>query len=281
MPALRDLSAPTLEYLTFLGHPFHCYDSHIRNATIAQGVRHRNDDGTTAIGIRPPIDPTAMRCTICHRPSSSALPFNCTACARDTLYQTRISIAHALLEHEAAGSQVEQTLKTFPSTQIKLPALASSIPQLHPPSLALDSTSVHREAVSQQNQLMLQGSKLLREEAARIRDEIASRKDRNLARKIELIAARKELARREAVDVASPEKAAARVRNRWDTLHNRTAESRLVLCKEAASLYGLEKQSTCDAGLATDVYFIGGLPIYNLKDLNSKSTTVLLRLMLF
>ncbi|KAL8811445.1 MAG: hypothetical protein Q9200_001795 [Gallowayella weberi] len=214
-----------------------------------------------------------MLCTICQRPSNSALPFNCTACARDTLYQTRFSLAHTLLGHEAAGSQVEQALRGSTSTRSQQSNAALSTIQSQPPLLTLESINVHREALRQQTQRTLRFSEQLQREAGKFKEEIAKRKARNLERRTELVAARKDLARREADDVGSLEKVIAKARSRWSTLHARTAESRWVLCKEAASLYGLRKQDKHGAKSKTAGYVIGGLLIYNVMDLNINSGT--------
>ncbi|KAL8684812.1 MAG: hypothetical protein Q9224_006119, partial [Gallowayella concinna] len=199
----------------------------------------------------------------------SALPFNCTTCARDTLYHTRLSLAYTLLEHEAAGSQVEQAFGGFTSTPSTKSTSASSTVQGHSAVLTLESINVHREALRQQTQLTLRVSEQLRGEATQIRDETGKRKARNLERRSELAAARKELARREADDVGSLEKTITKVHGRWCILHTRTAESRLVLCKEAASLYGLRKLGKHGGKSKMGGYVIGGLPIYNVMDLNN------------
>ncbi|KAL8803923.1 MAG: hypothetical protein Q9182_002890 [Xanthomendoza sp. 2 TL-2023] len=211
-----------------------------------------------------------MLCTVCQRPSNSALLFNCTACARDTLYHARVSLAQTLLEHEAAGSQVEQALGGSTSTQSQQSTSALSTIQSQPPLLTLESINVHREVLRQQTQRTLRFSEQLRREAGTIKEEIAKQKAKILERRTELVAARKELARREADDVSSLVKIIAKVRSRWSTLHARTAEARWLLCKEAASLYGLRKQDKHGANPKTGGYVIGGLLVYNVMDLNSK-----------
>ncbi len=126
-----------------------------------------------------------------------------------------------------------------------------------------------------QTQLTLHCAEQLRLETSKVRDDIAHRKAENQERRNAIIAARKEIARRETVDVSRLEKSVAGIHTRWNTMHSRTAESRLLLCREAANLYGLKKYSNRVATSASDTYLIGGLPIYNLKDLNSKPELVL------
>ncbi|KAL8909817.1 MAG: hypothetical protein Q9171_004874 [Xanthocarpia ochracea] len=216
-----------------------------------------------------------MHCKICQRPYNTALSFNCPTCARDVLYQTRASVAHTLLEQEAASSQLEQYLTDSQTIPTKPSASNTSNSQSRSLSLNIGSITLRREAVRHQTQLTLHHAEQLRLEASKVRDEIARRKAKNQERRNGIIAARKEMARRETVDVSRLEKSVAGIHNRWNTMHSRTAESRLLLCREAANLYGLKKYSNRVATSASDTYLIGGLPIYNLKDLNNADPAII------
>ncbi|KAJ0421003.1 UV radiation resistance protein and autophagy-related subunit 14-domain-containing protein [Aspergillus carlsbadensis] len=56
----------------------------------------------------------------------------------------------------------------------------------------------------------------------------------------------------------------------WNSLHTKTAEARIFLCREVASLYGLrQKVRKRDNGLK-ESYMIGGVNIFDLRDLNGK-----------
>lgn len=216
-----------------------------------------------------------MHCNICQRPYTTALPFTCAACTRDILYQTRVSLAHTLLEQEAAVSQAEQCLKDSHIVPTKPPASNTPKSQGRPLSLDLESATIQREATRHQTQLTLNHAKQLRLEAEDLRHVIARGKASISGRRNEILAARKELTRRQTVEAGRLEKSIAGIHGRWDAMHARTAESRLLLCREAASLYGLKKHSNGAAASASDTYQIGGLPIYNLKDLNSKPKPIL------
>ncbi|KAL8734135.1 MAG: hypothetical protein Q9166_001620 [cf. Caloplaca sp. 2 TL-2023] len=211
-----------------------------------------------------------MECTFCQR-DHIALPFLCAACARDALYQTRVSLAHTLLEQEAAGSLIEQKLKKSESIHFKPSASTSSTAHGHPSSPASKSTNIHQEAVRHRTQMALTHSGQQRVDISELRDEVASRRVRSMKRRTDLTAAREELARRQTADIVPLEKAVNKIHSHWDAMHTRTAESRLLLCREAASLYGLKRQNKRHAKSETDGYMVGGLPIYNLKDLNSKN----------
>ncbi|KAL8641500.1 MAG: hypothetical protein Q9226_008625, partial [Calogaya cf. arnoldii] len=211
-----------------------------------------------------------MHCNICQHPFTTARPFNCAACAREVLYQPRVSLAHTLLEQEAAVSQSEQYLKA--SRILPTKASASDISKTPDRSLSLDLefTIIQCEAIRHQTQCTLDHAKQLRLEADDLRHEIARGKARNFERRNDLLAARKGIDSRQAVEVGRLERSIAGIHRRWDAMHARTAESRLLLCREAANLYGLKKHSNRAAASASDSYQIGGVPIYNLRDLNRK-----------
>lgn len=209
-----------------------------------------------------------MQCEICHRSASSRLPFNCTLCARDALYQPRIQLAQTLLHTESLGNEVEQNV-LGPSKQEKTRSSAGTkTSELNP------TWTVHRAASEQamseeKTQTALSHVETLREETQKIKAEIAARKVRLLRRRSEFASAKQELSQSQASAVEPVDKGIKRTEHRWDVMHKRTAESRLFLCREVALLYGLHQRKRKKGGLGRDVYFIGGVPIADLRDLNS------------
>ncbi|KAI4171496.1 MAG: hypothetical protein LQ343_004234 [Gyalolechia ehrenbergii] len=210
-----------------------------------------------------------MHCNICQRPCSTRLPFNCASCAQEALYHTRVRLAHALLEQEAVSSQAEHKLKRSQATSLKQSTTTPSTGDDYYASLTLQSADVQRNSLKERIQLLDDCSRELRADTGKIKDEIKNRTASNAKRKAELAAARQELTRREAADFGPTIKQLGRIRNRWDVLHTRTAESRLLLCEEAAGLYGLRKQRRRGARSKVDTYALGGLPIFHLRDLNN------------
>ncbi|KAI4202461.1 MAG: hypothetical protein LQ350_002544 [Teloschistes chrysophthalmus] len=203
-----------------------------------------------------------MHCDICERSCSNKLPFNCTWCARHDLHQTRIQYAHTLLEQDAARSQIEHLLKA--SRNIGLRQSAS---EDYSPLLTLESFNTRQQALKERTTLILDHSDHVRADINKLGAEAASLRSSNLRRRAEIEKARQELTRHNVTDLEQVRKTASHVQQRWDLLHTRTAESRSLLCREAAILYGLQKQPTATA-TKTVVYTIGSLPIFNLKDLN-------------
>lgn len=212
-----------------------------------------------------------MQCNICQRPWSTRLPFSCACCARETLYQTRLNLAHTLLEHEAARSQIEQDLKecclSVPKESVSTPSTRYN----HHVSLLLDNVNAQRCASQERTQLVLDHARNLGIEAGNIRDEVASRRASTTERRKQLAAATERLARQEALNITPVLKSIGRTRDLWKALRTKTAESRLLLCREAASLYDLKKQAKAHARSKSNGYVIGGLPIYHLRELNGKN----------
>ncbi|KAL9579784.1 MAG: hypothetical protein Q9212_004895 [Teloschistes hypoglaucus] len=203
-----------------------------------------------------------MHCDICERSYSSKLPFNCTLCARHDLHQTRFQYAHTLLEQDAARSQIEHLLKASHNTDLR-----QSASRDHSPLLTLESYSTQKQALKDRTTLIFHHSAHVRADNDKLSAEVASRRSSNLRRRAEIEKARQELARHTVTDIEQVQKTVSHLQQRWDLLHTRTAESRSLLCREAALLYGLQKQPTATT-TQTVVYTIGGLPIFNLKDLN-------------
>jgi len=211
-----------------------------------------------------------MQCDICRRPASSQLLVNCTLCARDALYQPRVQLAQALLQKEKIGKEVEGIIgvpsKSREAT-ISKPARQSE----QQPSSAWTTQRAAAEQVfsDEGKKYTLRHVQILRNEIQQTRHEIAERKARLLLRHSEFASAKQELLQSQATRTEPVEKSIRRTEHRRGIMHNKTAESRLYLCREAALLYGLQQRKRKRGGLGRDVYFIGGVPIADLRDLNS------------
>lgn len=207
-----------------------------------------------------------MQCDICLRSSSNRLPFHCASCARDVIYEQRILLAQTLLDSEAAGKAVESSIAVGPtsgqskaSTQFS----ESSLAWAHRQAIAEGSASVKR------TEGIMSHVDALRRENEKTRSDIAKRKAGNAKRWSDLKSTTI-AAQREAEALESVKKGVERMERRWDMLHTRTMESRVFLCREAAQLYGLQQRIRKKAGSVRDIYMIGGVPIPDLRDLNSK-----------
>lgn len=208
-----------------------------------------------------------MQCDICLRSQSSRLPFNCTTCARTALYDPRIQLVQTLLQSEAIGKDVKNHLVAKPATSKKKPATKS--PEFSP-TWTLEQTIGEQVASTERTQDILTHVEALRKETDSMRNEVARRKARLLRRRSDLKFANDALSQREAVAIDPVEQGVRRMEHRWEAMHTKTAESRVFLCREAAQLYGLQQRKRKRGGPMRDVYLIGGIPIADLRDLNSK-----------
>lgn len=210
-----------------------------------------------------------MQCTVCRRYWSSKLPFNCTTCARNTLYETRIEQAQALLQKETAGNDVIGIVGATSSsnTPSKLPGQEGAS---NTKTWEVERASSAKVDSLERSQAILSHNDALRKELEVIRESIAKRKALLSQRRSDADSASHHLSQRRAATLEPVEYGITRTQTRWDALHDRTAESRVFLCREAANLYGLQQRKRRKGVLGRDSYIIGGVPIVDLRDLNSK-----------
>ena len=210
-----------------------------------------------------------MQCDICRRPPSTRLPFNCTNCARGALYDPRIQHAQALLEAESVGREVERNIgDSQPFTDISYKQVGS--PDSHP-TFAIERTTAKRVVLAEQTEKIIAQAQILRHQIDDMQVFLAKQREEHVNRRSNLEAAKRRLYQRQSSDFEPLQKNIKRGHNHWDVLHAKTAESRTFLCKEAAFLYGLQQHKRKKGLLGRDSYYIGGLPIPNLRDLNSET----------
>ena len=209
-----------------------------------------------------------MQCDICLRSSSSRLSFNCTTCARNALYEIRIQLVQTLLQNEAIGKDVQRNIGVEPASNKSKISTTTRLAEINP-SWALGQTSGDQIALKERTQVILSHIEALRKETDDIKSELAKKRARIFRRRTDLKSASDELSQREVVALDPMEKQVRRMEHRWDAMHTKTAESRIFLCREAAHLYGLQQRKRKKGGSSRDVYLIGGIPIADLRDLNS------------
>ena len=209
-----------------------------------------------------------MQCHICQRPSSTRLPFNCSSCARTVLYAPRVEHAQLLLDTESIGHEVERAVGGAQNLHnLSHDTTSSTAPH---PTFAIERATAERVAIAERTEKIVAQAEILRNRIEETKDYMAKQRDKKLKRISDLEAARKLLSQRQSSDYDPVLKSIKRARIQWDGLHAKTAESRTLLCKEAAQLYGLQQQKRRKGVRGKDLYLIGGLPIPDLKDLNSR-----------
>lgn len=210
-----------------------------------------------------------MQCDICHRPGSSRLPFYCALCARDALYHQRIQLAQTLLHRESLGKEVEQFTTT--TSKLKPSSSKASKPSESQPSpfWTIQNAAAGRVLSEEKTESTHYHVQILRGEIQNTKDDIAERRTRFHRRRSEFTSAKQELLQSQADGIEPVQKSIGRTQHNWDLMHKKTADSRLFLCREAALLYSLHQRKRRKGGLGRDVYYIGGVPIADLRDLNS------------
>ncbi|KAJ5139134.1 uncharacterized protein N7515_003982 [Penicillium bovifimosum] len=198
-----------------------------------------------------------MSCSICSRAPHSRLPFHCPTCARNQLYQLRIENTQILLEKEGLGRQIE-TAVAYNSSLAPLPSHGQEVSEVNKtcsPRWVLETISNHHaESLARRESLSLQIENLRLEVQAK-KAEIAKRKEALVRRCSDAESAKFELEERETGILAGVQNTSKRVEHVWHSLHSKTAESRIYLCREVANLYGLRKSTK--KGQGRDTYVLG------------------------
>ena len=214
------------------------------------------------------MDDCIMQCNICHRSPSTWLPFNCTRCARNAIYEPRIQLVETLIQHETntaelegkVGVQISKSTKDEPGTKVQR--------QTAHPAWILEQVRAEQAAAKERTQDILSHVEALRKETEGMKAAIAERRSVLSRHQANLQTARNALADQRSLAFDPLDKGIRRMESRWDAMHTKTAESRVFLCHEAARLYGLRKRKKAGAG--RDVYSIGNVSIFDLRDLNGE-----------
>ncbi|KAL3494204.1 UV radiation resistance protein and autophagy-related subunit 14-domain-containing protein [Aspergillus germanicus] len=214
-----------------------------------------------------------MSCDICARAHTSRLRLSCSTCARNSLYQLRLESASVLLEKENLGQQIEDAV-AYKSNAEKLPT------ELGKHDAVSENGSSKLWTLQSIGNMQAQSAgrtKMLATQIQSLRSEIQNRNVDISRRRLELArrrsdseSAKYQLAERETGALTSIQNNHKRTDHLWNSLHTKTAEARIFLCREVASLYGLrQKVRKRDNGLK-ESYMIGGVNIFDLRDLNGK-----------
>lgn len=177
-----------------------------------------------------------------------------------------------LLQNEATSTTVERRigLKKGPAGPNQSPSNKKS--QETSLVWTLQRINTEQAISTDKTEETLTHLKALQDQMETIKVEIAHRKARISQRKKDLRSSQEELAVHEASSLEPVERGIRRIEHRWDAMHAKTLESRGFLCREAAHLYGLQRRKAKKEILGGYVYVIGGMPIPDLRELDSKGT---------
>ncbi|KAL3455557.1 UV radiation resistance protein and autophagy-related subunit 14-domain-containing protein [Aspergillus heterothallicus] len=180
-----------------------------------------------------------MSCDICARAHTPRLRLLCPTCARNSLYQLRLENASVLLEKEYLSQQIED-------------AVTSKLSAENPQTTDRENCKIWalQSIINRQTQ--------------------SYERTKSLAAQIESL--RSEIQDRNAGALTSIQNNHKRTDHLWNTLHTKTAEARIFLCREVASLYGLRQKVKKRNNELKELYMIGGVNIFDLRDLNGRSS---------
>ncbi|KAJ5975214.1 hypothetical protein N7481_008921 [Penicillium waksmanii] len=217
-----------------------------------------------------------MSCHICDS-AHSRLPHLCPTCARNRLYPLRLETTQALLEKEILANQIETAVSHGPLEDQHLgPGERSSRLSHQSTSTrtwSLQTTSSKQVASTSRRDDLSRNTAALKEEIRVKKADLAERRATLARRRADAESAQYQLVERETASLTGIQNATKRAEHLWHSLHSKTAEARIFLCREAAHLYGL-RQKTARKGDPHQLYVLGGMPIVDLRDMNGKSSTM-------
>ncbi|KAJ5127496.1 hypothetical protein N7448_008275 [Penicillium atrosanguineum] len=213
-----------------------------------------------------------MSCHICAAAHSySHARLLCPTCARNRLYRPRLENTQLLLEKEALGRQVEASLSldTPPAQSVTTNWNRPRTDHESSRWWAVEAISSQQAALSNKREDINQQVKALKEEIKAKKSYISERKAALFRRRSDAKSARYQLEEREAVTLTGIQNTSKRTEHLWHSLHSKTAEARIFLCREAAHLYGL-RQKTSRRNDARITYVLGGISMIDLREMNGK-----------
>ena len=221
------------------------------------------------------MDTAAIECQVCLRSGGSQRLLFCPTCARNALYEPRIQHAQILLSREALGKEIEQVLSTVQEVVGVANVRNSKVADAkRPPLLVYDRAQAQELESKERTQTILSHVEALRQQTKEMKDTIAKRKASLLQRRKVLTSTRQELWQQEAKAIEPLQKYIEKIESRWNGVHNMTADARIFLCREAASLYGLHQRKRKKGVPGRDSYLIGGVPTVDLRDVHSNYAPV-------
>lgn len=210
-----------------------------------------------------------MDCDFCSRVSSPKLPFYCVTCARNHLYGLRLENAKVLIDKERKSQEVGKTIESLDSLQKGHSNRGDDDQHTASPRWLIENAKTRKAQSEERAQAMSQHSEVLKKQIQEMREEIKKRKAVLMQRRSDSDSVTHQIQARRSATIEAIEQNVKRKQQSWHSLHNKIAESRAFLCREAAKLHGLRQRKKRKGGEVREEYTIGGIPIVDLTDLNS------------
>ena len=205
-----------------------------------------------------------MECDICSTKSGSGVPVHCTSCARNALYAPRLAFTSAAIESDNLAQDIKD-LTTSTGTDNR--------PIVRTESARWDLEWLRTSTIQSQRNV-----ETIRQHISGLRQEIEATKKKHsqLEHRIEngrstLGTVQQAVPPKRTDIVAHNERKIVKGRDTLHIIAEKSRESRAFLAREAASLYRLKHTIRVNRkGEKVDCYFIGGICIPDLRDINSK-----------
>ena len=219
------------------------------------------------------MEQSNVQCQVCARTPDSSRGFFCKTCARNVLYQPRIENAALLIGKESLAKEIEQAVIAGSESE---PTQERKNDDFRPDKVSVNRIALERAQARQsqsktRTESMLEETENLRADIKKRKEEITKKKANIIARRAAIGSATGDLARLESQNDGPLKEEIALIERKWSAINGSAAEVRIILCKEVATLYGLQQRKRKKGAPGRDIYLIGGVPIVDLRDLNSKS----------
>ncbi|WEW58510.1 hypothetical protein PRK78_003978 [Emydomyces testavorans] len=210
-----------------------------------------------------------MNCHVCCRQPDSTLPFYCPNCVRNQLYPLRFDYARTLLEKESAGRQIERAVGHASRTSEAGTELPDQSKRDQPSKVTIETLRTLKAQSEIRTEAIRVQIANLRREIEGGKQDIAKRRAALAKRHSDAESVNYQLPERRTAMLNNIQKEVKRTESAWNSLHTKTAESRLFLCREVANLYNLRQKSWRRNGEIISTYSIGGVNIVDPRDMNS------------
>ena len=187
------------------------------------------------------------------------------------LYESRIRHAQALLEKENFVREIESAVQVGSrnASGVRSKSISGRDPRRPANRLMLEQTGSATSESRTKVAAVQEESQIIQAKIEKMRETLLRRKEDVARRSSNLQEAQRAFRQDQIKSEEGLQREVASVQSSWDRLHDRTAEARVFLCREAAALYGLSQRKKRKGMPGRDVYLIGGVPIIDLRDLNS------------
>lgn len=214
-----------------------------------------------------------MSCHVCNRTLTQHRQLFCPTCARNRLYHLHHENVRILLERESISCQIENAVTLNSARNLSSgqhDKLKTKFEDRQYRSWTIQNIIDEKSKSSARTKTLTNRIERLRLEIKDRRLDISHRRLELAQQKSDAESANYQLAEREATMLAGIQNSTKRTDHLWHSQHSKTAEARIFLCREAANLYGLRQKVKKRDGELKETYYIGGVPIINLKDMNGK-----------